>query len=286
MALQFPDVSNYQQGFSLTPYPAAIAKASEGTTFTDATYRNFKAQAAALKIPFAAYHWLNTADLQAQAEHAYSVAGSVPMMWDCEADGATVPRILEITARYRKLGGTATLVYLPRWWWRDHLGSPDLTPLQQAGLSLISSAYPSGGYSDNGIGWAAYGGVAPTIWQYTSTPHDMNAFKGTAAQLAAVFAGNPPQEDDMTEDESRRLFNIDGMLWYGFVNGEDVPPGGMRLGAGAGTPNADPIPVWAVEHIKALEAKVAELEAKIDALQPASGVAAHTHEGGTSGPVA
>lgn len=91
---------------------------------------------------------------------------------------------------------------------------------------------------------------------------------------------------DMTDDESRRLFNIDGMLWYGFVNGSDVPPGGMRLGAGAGTPNAEPIPVWAVEHIKALEAKVAELEAKIDALQPASGVAAHTHEGGTSGPVA
>jgi hypothetical protein len=73
-------------------------------------------------------------------------------------------------------------------------------------------------------------------------------------------------EDDMTPDESRRLFNVDGMMWYGLVNGQDIPPGGIKLGDGDGTPNADAVPVWAVVHIKALEAKVHELEAKIDAL--------------------
>jgi hypothetical protein len=194
MALtEFPDVSHYQAGMSLTGSPAAIAKCTQGTFYLDPSYANFKAQALALAIPFAAYHWVDGSDLQAQAARCYSVAGRTPVMWDCEAAGATVPRIADLTARYRKLGGTASLVYLPHWWWQQ-LGSPDLRPLAALGLSLVSSSYPPGGYSDNGPGWAPYGGMTPVVWQYTDKPHDMNAFKGTAAELAALFAGShvPP----------------------------------------------------------------------------------------------
>jgi len=200
--IEFPDVSNHTP-VSLVSAPACIAKATEGTTFTDPFYAWHRGQAQSMGIPFAAYHWVNTADLAAQAAHAFQVVGTTPMMWDAEAAGATVPRLLELTSRYRALGGVASLVYLPRWWWRDHPGAPDLTPLARAGLALISSDY------DNRPpdGWQAYGGVTPAVWQFTSTRPfngqlcDFNRYPGTVEQLRALFAGTTPppptQEDEM-----------------------------------------------------------------------------------------
>lgn len=192
MTIHFPDVSNWQAGLSLDGAVACIAKASEGTGYRDPYYVDFRSQAERLGIPFAAYHWISTADIDSQARFAYGIVGSdTPMMWDCEDDGSTVERILAITEAYRKLGGIATLVYLPKWWWSGHLGSPDLRPLHDAGLSLISSHYTT--YSDNGPGWNPYGGVTPSIWQYTSSKPfngmniDFNAFKGTVEQLAALW---------------------------------------------------------------------------------------------------
>ena len=41
-----------------------------------------------------------------------------------------------------------------------------------------------------------------------------------------------------------------------------------------------------VDYLAYLSKQVAEVSAKLDALQPVAGVAPHTHEGGTSGPVA
>jgi hypothetical protein len=90
---------------------------------------------------------------------------------------------------YAAKGGRVVLNYIPRWYWSGHWGAPSLRPLEQRGAGLISSQYTS--YSDSGPGWEPYGGVTPIIWQYTSTPRDMNAFKGTIAELAAVFAGLP-----------------------------------------------------------------------------------------------
>lgn len=212
--IEFPDVSNHEPGLSLVGAPACIAKASEGSTFTDPLYPWFRGQAGRMGIPFAAYHWVNTADLAAQAAHAFAVIGpGTPVMWDAEAPGSTVARLLELTDRYRGLGGTATLVYLPRWWWRDHLGAPDLRPLADAGLALISSDY-------NNLppdGWAPYGGVSPAVWQFTSTRPfngqlvDFNRFPGTVEQLAALFQG-----DDMpTADE------IAAAVWAHTVAGSD-----------------------------------------------------------------
>jgi hypothetical protein len=241
MTLFFPDVSNHNSGFDLSPYPAAIAKATEGTTFTDSLYPGFKAQAAALGIPFAAYHWLHAFDVPAQARHAFAVVGpNVPLMIDDEdtRDGLDLNRTLAFVKAYRALGGTVTLEYLPRWFWAAH-GSPDLTPLAAAGVSLISSNYPSGGYSEGGPGWSPYGGVTPAIWQYTSTPHDMNAFKGTADQLAAVFAGTPEDDMALTNDEYNMIRNT-GFLVTGLVNMEDpivVPPNPASSYPGASLPN-------------------------------------------------
>jgi len=44
--IHFPDVSHYQAGLSLKPYPAAIAKATQGTGYTDPSYASFKGRRA------------------------------------------------------------------------------------------------------------------------------------------------------------------------------------------------------------------------------------------------
>ena len=195
MTIQFPDLSHHKQ-VSLDGALALITKATQGTSYVDPTYATYKADADRRGIPFAGYHWVDFADIGSQALHSYKVMGSVPCMWDAEAAGATVPRLAELTRRYRELGGNPRLVYLPRWFWRDHLGSPSLRPLVDEGLALVSSAYPSSGYSDTGIGWQPYGGMSPAIWQYTDAHPfngaavDFNAFKGTVDQLRALFNGD------------------------------------------------------------------------------------------------
>src|SRR5205814_54146 len=100
--------------------------------------------------------------------------------------------VLGFASAFRAQGGITHLVYLPRWYWQA-LGSPDLTPLERAGLHLISSNYMI--YSDTGPGWAGYGGVIPVIWQFTDAyplngfSVDMNAYRGTVDQLRALATG-------------------------------------------------------------------------------------------------
>lgn len=210
--LEYPDVSHYTVT-SLAGAPAAVAKATQGTTYVDPAYNAFRTQARTLGIPFSGYHWVDTSDPAAQARHYHDTAGYVPCMWDAEADGATVPRILAATAALKALGGHAWGVYLPHWWWQGHIGSPDLRPLQAAGLALVSSNYTT----IPGAGWVPYGGVTPTVWQYTDKqplngkPCDFNRFNGTVAQLAALFAGTTPP----TEEDEMKVFRAtpSGAVW-------------------------------------------------------------------------
>lgn len=206
MTLFGPDISAYQAGLQLvggTPYVAA--KATEGTGWTDDSYQDFKAQAARIEALFSAYHFLRPGNAAEQAAHAYSVIGKTPAFLDWEGikdpatgvytsrptmDDATV-----FTDAYRKLGGALWATYLPHWYWSDPagLGSPPLDPIKQRGLALISSNYTT--YSDSGPGWAAYGGMSPSLWQYTDRqPYggiavDYNAFRGTVAQLTQLIGG-------------------------------------------------------------------------------------------------
>jgi GH25 family lysozyme M1 (1,4-beta-N-acetylmuramidase) len=214
VTIHFPDLSHYPdanpaasgtQTLDLHDVVALVTKATEGTSYVDPTYAIYRDRAKARGIPFAAYHWIHATDIPGQARHAFSVVGpSVPLMIDDEdtTDGLSVSRTLAFVAAYRALGGTVTLEYLPHWFWQQN-GSPDLRPLAKAGLALISSNYTT--YSDSGPGWAPYGGVTPTIWQYTSSAKldgaakvDMNAFKGSIEQLRAIFTGAASTvEDDM-----------------------------------------------------------------------------------------
>lgn len=192
MTIFHPDLSGHQAGLELEPKTVAVvAKATEGTNFFDPQYLNFKAQAAKIGAEFCAYHWLWSGSW-AEAKFVYSKVGKTPLSIDAENTSVktTVAMILTFVRRYRKLGGVVHTVYLPHWYWQS-LGSPDLRPLAKAGLVVNSSAYTT--YSDDGVGWQPYGGVTPTIWQYTDRlPYagqtvDFNAFKGTVQQLHNIW---------------------------------------------------------------------------------------------------
>lgn len=188
--INYYDVSSFQGQMQVPSDAAAIvAKATEGTYYKDSSYTWFKQQATNRGLPFSGYHFLKAEeDPFAQAQYYHSFAGNVPCMLDVETSGSSLPTVdqtLKFIEALHGLGGHVWGVYMPRWYWSQVGG--DLSLLTRSGAVLISSNYTS--YSDNGPGWQPYGGATPTCWQYTSTPIDANAFKGTPAQLAAVING-------------------------------------------------------------------------------------------------
>lgn len=195
MTIHYPDISAYEAGISLTGMPLVCVKATEGTTWTNSDYQRVVHDAQALGTPLFAYHFLRPGNGAGQADHYWSIAGPVPCMVDFEPEFGSTPTLADLRAfrnRLRALGGNPRLLYFPRWVW-SQIGEPSLTEFND--MLLVSSNYPSAGYTDNGPGWIGYGGLIPTIWQWTSSQYwghtgykvDMNAFKGTVDQLAGLI---------------------------------------------------------------------------------------------------
>lgn len=202
MTIFFPDLSHFNSCDIQIDTAAAICKATQGSTLLDPKYGMYRDQAKALGVYFMAYHWLNAGNYIAQANFCFARVGKTPLMIDAEDVHGntgytrilTVDDILGFTSEYRHAGGIVSLVYLPHWYWQNNMGSPDLTPLTQAGLSLVSSNYRT--YSETGAGWASYGGMTPVLWQYSSsfpyggdTRVDFNAYRGTIEDFKALTSG-------------------------------------------------------------------------------------------------
>ena len=212
MTIFYPDVSSFQTGISFAGCVIAMTKATENDNYTNPDYAPAKVRAANAGAYFCAYHFLHAGNAAGQASYAYRVVGGeVPLMVDFEptynSDGtiASAPQVSDAVAfinEYRALGGKVYLLYLPHWYWAGNLGQASLAPVIDLGMLLVSSDYT--GYSDNGPGWAPYGGMAPVIWQYTSTATlngvtnvDFNAYKNTLANFQAqvttgAMAGSEP----------------------------------------------------------------------------------------------
>lgn len=202
MTQSFPDVSSYQRGLRIQPGTVAVvAKATQGTDYEDPTFHDFMDQAAAVGAIRSGYHFLEAGNGAAQADYCANfvgdLIGQVSMMIDCEPTGNSRPTVADCIAfieRYAARGGRVWGVYLPHWYWSQIGG--DLRPLRDLGACLVSSAYT--GYTDNpsGYGWQPYGGVAPTVWQYTaSQPYggqmiDFNAFRGSTSDLKELIEGD------------------------------------------------------------------------------------------------
>jgi peptidoglycan hydrolase-like protein with peptidoglycan-binding domain len=200
MTIFYPDVSSYQAGISFSGCVIAVAKATEGTGYTNPDYAGAKVRAANAGAFFCAYHFLRAGNGAGQASYAYSVVGGdVPLMIDFEPEYnsngtlASAPQVsdaVDFINQYRALGGKTYLLYLPHWYWQGNLGQASLAPVINLGMLLVSSDYTT--YSDTGPGWASYGGMTPVVWQYTSSATlngvsnvDMNAYKGTVADFQA-----------------------------------------------------------------------------------------------------
>ena len=203
MTIFYPDVSSYQAGISFAGCVIAVAKATEGTGYTNPDYASAKTRAADAGAYFCAYHFLHEGNGAGQASYAHGVVGSeVPLMIDFEPEYnsngtiSSAPQVsdaVDFINEYRALGGKTYLLYLPHWYWLGNLGQASLASLIDLGMLLVSSDYTA--YSDTGPGWAPYGGMTPIIWQYTSTATlngvsnvDMNAYQGTLADFQAQAA--------------------------------------------------------------------------------------------------
>lgn len=189
MTIFYPDISSFQAGISLKGALAACCKATEGTNYVNPDYLRAKQNAKANGTFFFAYHFLHHGSAVAQAEFCFRTVGKTPLMLDVEPEpgigsAPTVADVLTFIAEYRKLGGVIHLIYLPRWYWTEQ-GSPLLeTAFKELDLVLVSSQYQVYTNSSTQAGWLPYGGVGPTVWQYSDGitfngfSVDFNAFKG------------------------------------------------------------------------------------------------------------
>lgn len=217
------DISNHQKGINVQSirnegFDFLIAKVSEGSTYRDPQWPGFRDAARAAGLKLMGYHYFRTGNVQAQADTFVQHLGdkSIPAMIDFEnGSGTSVRSIVEFIAALRDRGVTAKLLYLPRWYWQGTMGSTDLSPV---GLPLMSSSYGANraGYTsaiypgDNDPGWNGYGGLDVAVFQFSERGRvagmdiDVNAFKGTEADLAALFS--PEEDDDMAfTDEDRAM---------------------------------------------------------------------------------
>src|SRR5690242_10113161 len=244
------DVSHYDPDIPwLLAHAAGAAfivhKATEGTS----TDPKFAARIGAIKASGAvpgAYHFLrSTPSAAQQVQHFLDVIGDpagllIQLDWEISgSDLAPVSMARAWVAEFhRRTNNHPVLVYLPRWVWADHLGSPsglgDLGPLwashylPDSTLTLADAARVPASW------WAGYGGwPQPRIVQYAGEagriagagPADLDVTDLTLADLHRL-AGNPTQEDDMPELEGRSREELDQIyneIAYEYVHtGEKV----------------------------------------------------------------
>jgi GH25 family lysozyme M1 (1,4-beta-N-acetylmuramidase) len=188
------DASHYQSGLPVASlraqgFAALIAKATEGTGFVDSAFAGWVGAAREAGLPFAAYHFLHTGNLAAQATHTASVVpADVPVWIDVEG-GPSRDDAYGYAASLRARGGRVAGIYhgaQPRsgfgGWWRAAY-------FQDPTGSAVDAYAAQGG--DGGPGWSAGQTRHPDIWQFCqhgrihgfSGDVDLNAYRGSLDQL-------------------------------------------------------------------------------------------------------
>jgi GH25 family lysozyme M1 (1,4-beta-N-acetylmuramidase) len=212
----------FQGSLNVASLPAAgisylSCKVTEGAGWYKASYHDFSAAAKQAGLLFGAYHFLRSESSgAAQADWCRQCMGddwgTVPLMLDWETSvantDASAATANAFVARARQLGGLVTQVYCPAWFW-PRIGSPSLTAGPIGDLALVQSSYVAGTGSaavlypgDASPRWAGFGGKPVSILQFSSRctlpgyagTLDINAFRGSRAQLAATGWFYDPQE--------------------------------------------------------------------------------------------
>ncbi|WP_238845592.1 peptidoglycan DD-metalloendopeptidase family protein [Nocardia terpenica] len=216
------DIASWQAGLDMGLVAAdgisyVIAKATQGTDYQSPEYPAQKQGARANGLLWMAYHYVEPGDAAGQVENFSRVEPdrSVPVMLDHEIGSGDAGDLRAVHDAFVAAGYRVALVYVPRWYWEGHIGSPDLSGLPP----LMSSNYPSTDTApvsalypgDDHTGWNGYGGGNVAVYQFAETARiagmtvDANAFKGTQAQLNTLFG--TAEEDDMpyTRDDLKAI---------------------------------------------------------------------------------
>lgn len=124
--------------------------------------------------------------------------------------GTNWPRLSDIQRfddRWHALDDRVLTHYLPHWFWEQRLGKASLAGLRGplvasdygSNLSMTPSALYRNRGGDTSPAWTAYGGKSVSVFQYgsrcqipgASLGTDINAFRGTQAQLITLLQGGP-----------------------------------------------------------------------------------------------
>jgi hypothetical protein len=228
------DFSHHQEDLNLGLLPldfficrTAQAKGGQYATTIDRAYAKHKANVARVGKAFSSYFYLgNGLSPAANAALHASVEPdrSVPVMLDWENGSGNGAFLRASYEEFGKLGYFVWGLYAPRWYWLGQ-GSPDLSWAPP----LVSSRYAdntAGNYEQEYAStpesyWAGYGGNSVRMLQFTSSgrlqPYptrslDLDAFKGTRADLAAWWNRNKPNPGidpaDQREAESMERFTV------------------------------------------------------------------------------
>jgi len=198
-------------------YRFAFAKATEGTSYNDATYTTNRNGSEAAGLVFGAYHFARpsggtvaaaTASAIAQANHFLAVAGpqpgELPPVLDLEKTGNlpkarllvwTLAWLEQVTART----GVLPFVYTSPLFWRSHLGNS--TAVAAAGTALWIAHWTTSGQplvpaqNWNGFGWRFWQWSdcvsVPGINKKCTDGDRMNGTNLTAVAIAPYPTGLP-----------------------------------------------------------------------------------------------
>ena len=209
------DVSEHQDGMSLKKAAAegmayAIIRTTDGT-YKDRTYTSHLLDAESAGLVTAAYHYLRAPSegttVAQQVKAAVSVMGKHkrPVWIDVETEAGLHVNDIRACKREFEAHGVRVIgcySYVPYWEGRIRPGEPDsheFGAFWVAAYGTNSRGVPNAIYPGNGHRQWGYplGNQRPVMWQFGSNglvagfAVDINAFRGTKAQLKALFYGKP-----------------------------------------------------------------------------------------------
>lgn len=225
------DVSEHQDGMSLKQAKRegiefAIIRTTDGT-HRDRCYRSHLEDAEGAGMLTAAYHYLRNPSegttIQQQVQASLEVMGNMkrPMWIDVETNaGLRVEHIRRCKREFERRGVRVIgcYSYVPYWEGRITSGEPDSHEFGAFWVAAYGTnprgkprdIYPG----DQHRQWDyPLGNQKPALWQFGSNAlvagHavDINAYRGTRAELGALFTGKQEQEQELSMADIQRILD-------------------------------------------------------------------------------
>lgn len=293
------DVSEHQNGMSLKRAASegisfAIIRTTDGT-YKDSCYRSHLDDAESAGLVTAAYHYLRNpsegTSVAQQVQASLEVMGDKkrPMWIDVETPaGLHVDHIRQCKREFEKHGVRVIGCYSYVPYWEGHV-APHEPDSHEFGAFWVA-AYGQNPYGkprdiypgDQHRQWNhPLGNQKPVMWQYGSNAQvagysvDINAYRGTKAELKALFSGKPAPDEEPSEEEMNKLYKQLTAFISGFFGPQidalqDVwtqlrGPGGKgwkQLGQDNQGRNLTP-----VDALAAIRQQLAQIQADVDELK-------------------